>query len=165
MIRLPLLATLLICTMLGCTEEAAWRPPLDGGHHISSGDASIFAFGRTAAPEASVVLYFPFNINSSSSHQRNARAMTFEYSGTISRKGADGQLTYAISSSDPQSLTLNGRKYDLSEGMVFGVDEDMKIQQCPFIGLTPSQEYLNKLRAYFNAGETSEATLQSAPQG
>jgi len=164
MTRISLFLTLFVCLTAGCSKNTAWRPPLDGGHHIGGNEASMFAFGRTPDPGQSIVLYFPFGINSSTSHSHNPISRSFDYSGTITQSGDGPSLTYAISSEDPQILTLDGVRYDLSEGMVFRFDEDMSIQQYPFAGLAPSREYLDELSAYFTDSEDPEPTDDGTPQ-
>jgi hypothetical protein len=165
MTRISLCVTLLICAAVGCTRTPAWRPPFDGGHHISGGGASIFALGLAPDSQQSVVLYFPFDVDSEASHVHNAQTKTFDYSGTITRADAKPRLTYAISSRDLRTLTLNDVRYDLSKGMVFYVDENMNVEQCPFAGLEPSREYLDRLSEYFSTGRPSQTTSGSTPEG
>jgi len=125
--KLPFLITLLLSVSCGCTQsqQAIWKPLLDGGHHIGTNDATIFAFGYNDATERSIVFYFQFDINSSSDHTSNTKSRTFDYSGTITTSpNNEAVLEYHIASTDATKIRCNETDYQLRNGSVFHVATD-----------------------------------------
>lgn len=157
--KLVPLASILLAMVAGCSRPAAppWQSALAGGSLVSRDHAAIFAFTYNAEPDHSVVFYFPFEVGCSTSHDLNSAARTFNYSGTIENLENKTQaLKYEISSANPAAMTCNGAAYDLAAGTVFRVDADGKLSQLPFVGLKPTEEYLETLRKYFEAGANSQ---------
>jgi len=150
--KLPYLVTLLLLVVSGCAQspQATWKPLLDGGHHIGTNGAAIFAFAYNDAPERSVVFYFPFDINSSSDHTSNAQSRTFDYSGTITTSpNNEAVLSYHIASTDATKIRGNETDYKLRNGSVLHVARDGTVTQLPFVGLQPTKEYVSDLQNYF----------------
>jgi hypothetical protein len=124
--------------------EDAWVGPAEG--NIGRDEVSLYYLKN---PAHTVVLYFPGQLNSTSSSSQNATTKSFRTDVALQAKGMQ-TVTVTGESSRLDSIRINQKEYDLAEGALFRVSAKGDIDQLPFLPLEPTREYLTVLTRFFH---------------
>ncbi len=110
--------------MLRAAEEA-WNPPQAA--HLGSNTRSIYSVhdGR----ESAFVLFHEGMFNSSTESGNNPKTRTWTDAGRVTLEEGGKTFAFYRDHTAPDSLTLNGAAYDLTQGRVFYLGKDGSLRQ------------------------------------
>ena len=153
MVTIVVFATLI--AGIGCSRQASWEAPSAG--LIARNTGSLFSIRPEGTP--GVALFHGGTLNSSMAHYADPTARTFNYSGTLT---TDEKVTvsYSLTSSNAQTMTINNQTHDLSHGRVFLINNAGGIRQIPFAPLEASEQYVTLLEEYIHEDKPRQTPAQ-----